>query len=488
MSREVEVQNIKLTATVPEDIQISLGHIQHIVNQTTEVTVSNAKDHTGLVGNEGILTPALDAVGATADNGGVHAPTETQDAIGMLDWASTADISAYYRLGKIMPASSTTGRNIFFTPDSSGVGKTLKTGAGYYQAAAGLSEYKYQPAVAEPATPATFSATGSGDSAKTTLHAINNVTDASDEWNYVPGTTEGDYVTASGWNETNDDGYYVDIPVWLRTSSTAGATLAVDAYVTTDTAVDDDDLYLAARVAVLPDGESKFGSGETPSLTTSGLVEVRQDGWNGNSIVDFMTTTNNDGEAVNELTATDAAMGGKVASYSTETHYNGAQLIKLTGGTNNAYGTARKVWIRVWLEGEDPNCWNQNAGQNFNICVKFTKEAVSPAATVAPNLNPFGSGETVDSTVLVNGETHTVQFKEGETVKNTLVYTYNGTAWELTSGTYHSPDAGKKYSVSSTDWTSEEAASRTKLDTIVAGITTSTAAATPTEVTISATT
>jgi len=42
-------------------------------------------------------------------------------------------------------------------------------------------------------------------------------------------------------------------------------------------------------------------------------------------------------------------------------------------GTGTGYGAARKYYVRVWLEGEDPECWNANAGQDFNISLKFTK-------------------------------------------------------------------------------------------------------------------
>ena len=53
----------------------------------------------------------------------------------MLDWSNTVDVSAYYGFGKLIPASSITGENIIFTPDASGVGKTVKQSAKFYQAA-----------------------------------------------------------------------------------------------------------------------------------------------------------------------------------------------------------------------------------------------------------------------------------------------------------------------------------------------------------------
>ena len=53
-----------------------------------------------------------------------------------------------------------------------------------------------------------------------------------------------------------------------------------------------------------------------------------------------------------------------------------ATLPASTDGT--AYGQMKKYVIRLWLEGEDPECWNANAGQDWTIAMKFSK--VTPPA------------------------------------------------------------------------------------------------------------
>jgi hypothetical protein len=426
MSREVEVNNIKMTATVPEDIQVSLGHLKNVVNKTSDVTVANANEHTGLANNEGVLDSA-DA--AAADNGNVKKPLTGNDAISMLDWSNSADISEYYWLGKIIPASSTDGENIYFTPDASGVGKSLKTDAKYYTAVEKLTHKTEDRKVGtgEAATDATTFY-------RTTLHAITGTDDA-----WQTDATNG-YKTAQEWNWTNDDGYYVDIPVWFRTSSTTGATLAVDAYVTTDAKVDEDDLYLAARTAIIYQ-DVDAPSDETiaaATAKTTGLIEVRKDKWSENvSIVDFMTSTNADGEAVKSVD------GNHGATYNTDTHYNGKTAIKLNAGASNTYGTPTKAIIRVWLEGEDPNCWNQNAGQNFNISLKFSKEDVTPA--VVPAGTDFATKKTSDAEKVTKDTVTTVTIGEGDNAP-TLTYRYDGTNWKLLDGTFLY-DATKEYSV-----------------------------------------
>jgi hypothetical protein len=321
MSREVEVQNIQMTATTPEDIQLSLGELDGGI----------------LASNTGVLK-----------NGAATLSTEADY------WSNTADISKYYTLGKIIPASSYNGTNIWFTPDAAGVGKTLKENPKYYQA--------------DGKTDAEITGTsGDTDSAMTTLHV--NTTNGGDGWG-TGGQTDT-YRKSTAWNNTNDDGYYVDIPVWLRTSSTANTSLSVDAYVVKGSSsssgsgtssADTDELYKAVRVVVLDDSNANL----------TNLIQVRDSNdYTGNSIVDYMTTT------VTENAV--SSVSGTTATYSAASTYDGSQVISLTSGTGTEYGTPKKVYIRVWLEGEDPNCWNENAGQDFSINLKFVNGATTPA-------------------------------------------------------------------------------------------------------------
>ena len=425
MSREVEVKNIKLTASVPEDLQISLGKLS-----------TDDGSGQGYSTNEGFLVKT--SLADNANNGNVDAPGTVSEY-----WANTVDVSKYYKLGTILPASSTDGQDVFFTPDAAGVGKNLKTGAKFYEAV-------------NNATPAADS-TGAPASGKeytqtyeATLHAI---TSASDAW--TP-----DLATA--YNVTNDAGYYVDIPVWIRSGAKEDVYLAVDAYVTTNSTIDGDDLYLAARAVILNEDKD----------ATSKLLEIKKDNLESlESIVNFMDSTNAAGEAV-------ASVAANVPTYSTVTHYNGSLLNAdedykiVKAGTNENYGPATKLWVRVWLEGEDPNCWNDNAGQDFNISLKFTKDrlynaadlttssdANKPASANYPTANPFTAVADTATGSLKPGDTVTVSGSitdangSATPVAISMVYTYNGTTWERTSGSY----PGKKVYVDGAEIADEAA-------------------------------
>ncbi len=360
MSREVEVKGISMTATTPEDIQISLGHLTG--------PTGGYSDNTGLLGS--------------ADNGAASAPAAGNDDKSMLDWSNSIEITEYYRLGRIIPASSTNGVNIWFTPNATGVGKTVDKSATYYSAVNATTTN----------AEATVRTGSTKPSLATTLHAITDDTAASDVWN--TGASGDTYKVSNGWNSTNDDGYYVDIPVWLRTSSTDGVKLSVDAYVTPKTYVitgnDDADnvLYKAARVAIIPD-DTTSASAETAAnklvnlkngFDESGKTAL-SDGYSGptTNMVDFYgrnkTTGAEDGTAQGTF---DAANGESLANYDKAVIADtNACVVDLTGtnnkGSGTGYGTAKKYYIRVWLEGEDPECWNANAGQDFTISLKFSK-------------------------------------------------------------------------------------------------------------------
>jgi hypothetical protein len=375
MSREVEVKNIKMTATVPEDIQISLGQIG--TNATTAATAQSGKS---LASSNGVLMEG--SSGSTASDGAVHAPVNDWD------WSNTADISAYYSIGKLIPASSTDGEDVFFTPDADGVGKTVKSDAEYIKAngstvgGAGAAE----------------SGTAHGDGTfKTTLFAF---TDENDEWaDYNENSAPTGYKQSVSWNNTYSDGYYVDIPVWFRTSSTEGAELTVEAYVIPDDNGirendDGDALYRAVRVAVLSPS-SQEGDG---TVTSTGLLPVA-DGWENMTTAAYGNIADNPfaGASVNDwyggddddnvAVKTDGTLGGTRFDediYGPVTLYDPDDaVITLAAGEGTNYGDAVKAVIRVWLEGEDLDCWNDTAGQNWSINLKFVNGAVTGGTDIS---------------------------------------------------------------------------------------------------------
>jgi hypothetical protein len=435
MAREVEVQNIQMTATVPANLQISAGMLN--------TTVGSGD---GYNNNKGILVK--DASATNADNGNVAAPGDAAEY-----WSNSIDLSNYYVMGKIMPASSTNGQAIFFTPDAAGVGKTLTTGAKFYKAVDNA-------AVQAESTIRTGS---EKTTLASTLHAFTGENGTGDTW-LGDGLNTGTYRKSVEWNDTKDDGYYVDIPLWIRSSSTdQDIVLAVDAYVTSSSKKDEDDLYKAARAVILGANKS----------TTSGLLEIRPDSlMNGDSpnnetIVDFMYTTNASGEAVSQVS------DENLPTYATVAHYNGSLLggdgtsniLKIAkASADGKYGTPTKFWVRVWLEGEDPNCWNDNAGQDFRINLKFTREAMSAAATpqTYPTAVNFESGANYDA----NGGLNAGKHLEFNVNGKKLVYEYRETTkWNRLTVSFPEAPLGTTYKIQLGDGTQTAVANEAALVT-----------------------
>ena len=320
MSREVEVQNIQMVATTPEDIQISLGALTD--------------------GELNLSTGTLPATTAKVSTASI--PVKDTD------WSNTADIGKYYEFGRLIPASSTDGTNVFFTPDANGVGKTVKDDAVYIKANGG-TDSETKP----------YQATAHTYQTKTGANA------AADEWSYVKNT---------GWNTTKDDGYYIDIPVWFRTSSKEAVTLQAQGYVLAGdnaankvaTATTNDDvtekLFKAVRVAIL---------NEDASATVSKIIPLTDTGF-GTGTAITGNYYNRVSESANAVKA--AGTGASTTTYGQAVIGTNTDTISVTAAAadNNGYGVPCKYVIRVWLEGEDQDCWNATAGQDWKIALKFS--------------------------------------------------------------------------------------------------------------------
>ena len=402
MSREVEVQNIQMVATTPEDIQISLGKIY---DNAQTPAASKSESYT-LAGSTGWLklsgTEAEAPRGVTVSEG-----TYTAEANDELDWSNIADISAYYQFGKLIPASSVNGENVFFTPDAAGVGRTLKATAKFYQAAAKTTVTAENDTAIGGTTATPLSATSHilTSTEKTGANETGGIT--GDGWKpYVEGTNPNGYKVGTDWNATNDDGYYVDIPVWLRTSSTEQPKIYVTGYVTsnkktaTENDTDSDDLYKAVRVAIL----DKDGNVDKGCLTLRDGDDVYINPVTGQADHGAKFPANLTATATNILdsknyndrhsTVTDGIWAVKDTTNATNGNFtdvgheeilqNNAKeadyVAQLEAGSGTEYGPSTKLIIRVWLEGEDGNCWNENAGQDWNLALKFSKDPL-PAGT-----------------------------------------------------------------------------------------------------------
>lgn len=272
---------------------------------------------------------------------------------------------------------------MFFTADAAGVGRTMKTGAKFYQAAAGATAYGT----------GTAAAVNNNDDASTVAHII---TGADDKWG--TGETGDSYSKSTAWNATNDDGYYVDIPIWLRTSSSNAQTIYVYGFAcdkSEENKNDTDDLYKSVRVAILSDTVDTWTAG---TYSANGGCLTLADGG------DLLSAADDDAEratkypaysdsdnildsdnynvrsgssGINAVSGTGTENAGAWSAITQNNGGTGKDVITLPAGSGSTFGTAKKLIIRVWLEGEDGNCWNENANQDWNISLKFTKDPLT---------------------------------------------------------------------------------------------------------------
>ena len=192
MSREVEVTGIKLTATTPQTIEISLGRA------TTQATIDNT----------------------------TWATAPKNDAADTDLWSNKAATSSVYAsFGKLIPASSTDGTNLYYTTKAKENGKSVDiTGANAFTQATENNNAGW-----------TFQTAGASSETESNLTA-----------------------------DTKGEGYYLDIPVWFRTTNVEDVKLGVDVTVTDPNADDDNtkgDLYKATRVAILNEDRSAANGG-----------------------------------------------------------------------------------------------------------------------------------------------------------------------------------------------------------------------------------
>ncbi len=356
MSREVEVTGIKMTASVPENLEISLG----------EGTVDSTKTQ---------LTELNTATNATK----IKAPSNT-GSTDDLDWTNSVDVSSYYDFGYLVPASSVNGTDLWYTEDANDAGRSVDINASFAQADTG--------------TP-------------TKMTSFDVITKDTHAANYAEGVTKG---------------YYIDIPVWFRTSSTNDINLGVVATITTgrnDTngnengaVTGEGDLYKAARVAILDaDGAvNSVSAGANKVIygngiyTSDNIANAYYNRYNAAQCGGTAVATPQAVKAavaLNGVPTTGTTIGSDItnansvygqATFLTQATQNdstkewtGDAVVTVTGSDTANYGASVEKTIRVWLEGEDKNCWNPNANQSFTIDLRFVRLGTVPGVTDANN-------------------------------------------------------------------------------------------------------
>ena len=313
MNKEVEVTGLKMTATAGKSLEISLGEI----------------------------------------DGAAH--TNNAPAYNSESWKSQILVADYYdQIGKLKPASSNTGDEIF----------TIKTGSDIY---GGGMKVK---------SDATVSKVASSDTAQMNLRTTAAGEDASVE-------------------STDNSGYFIDVPMWIRCSASEETAVKCAVTISDPDATNGSDLTKAVRVAVLPISEATSKMDGTADgikdLTLTGSAAMYADKatssdivkGTGSKIYGLNDSTYNTG-AISKTTGATyvdnlAAITGFVtandgADDTTKNDINkdsDTTVFTLNTAENKNVFSGESFIVRVWLEGESVYCNDATSDQDWNINFHF---------------------------------------------------------------------------------------------------------------------
>ena len=271
------------------------------------------------------------ALASVSDSKAISAPSGDHPEDDDMGWKSAVVVGDYYeKIGKLKPASSIDGQNLYDATDASNGGQTANNFVKIDLDTAGTAEDAKK--MAELTMKASLSETNSGDPAP----------------------------------EIGTDGrvgYYVDIPVYLRTTKAAGDTTKGPIYCkliikdnTTDSSSTNKDLYKSVRVAFVPTAEG--------SSSTVNIFGVNSDYYSPNQAVSG--TTAKSAVTVNTDVVTDGD------AFTTNDGAETGLEIPFASGTDK-YGHLDFV-VRVWIEGESSFCKDATSGQSWNIDLAFSLE------------------------------------------------------------------------------------------------------------------
>jgi hypothetical protein len=318
MSKEVELTGIQMTASVPADLQISLG--------------------AGTNSGSGLTSASWTQSTRTLS---VTAPSEAQNTV---DWTNSIAVNEHYVFGRLSPATSVDGSTIYYTTDATGVGKTIKDDSN--SPSSGV---------------ATFAAATAGTNR---------------------GVADPSRTAASAEVDKTGGAYYIDIPVWFRTSVHADSASNVNLGVIASFSDPGDangtpSIVKAARVALLD--STGASAGAIMDSTTKYYHNKAHTASSDTGYAAATTDGDNAAYTINAATSASANSWGKVDPVVQATVADGLATAgdavvvvpKATGDAN--YGDAVQYTLRVWLDGEDINCWNESAGQDWQIDLRFIR-------------------------------------------------------------------------------------------------------------------
>lgn len=340
------------------------------------------------------------SLGAMGETLGALTPSIKAPNAKDLSWSRAIEFQDYYSIiGKLKPVSSDTGESVWKVAD----------------------EKKYAGGKAVLPDAIVTGATKE-DSATATLF------------------TTGDKGISPGADATEiktNEGYYIDIPVWIRSSVSADAEVLCSVYIdngtnsaaTSDPAKEAGTLKNAVRVAIIPmdigtnsseftDTFTQIGSAGTytdnidtnklekvtdssvtvfglknTTHTGSGVIAAEQIVTAGNTLVYGTPTAENTQAAtftkVKDYNSFQTAVGAKtdfVDNDLTKKPNAGKyySVFKLEKSDANEYSGCGFM-LRIWLEGESEDCWDATANQDWTISLYFTTDETMKSGYTPPN-------------------------------------------------------------------------------------------------------
>lgn len=307
--RYSEKKNSPMKKIIPAAAMLLLSTVMLSTSTFAWFTMNKEVQMTGLAMSATAgdsLEIALASVDSSGNISSATHPADTDE----YGWKSTVNVGDYYSdIGKLKPASSVDGINFFYAKDAGNGGTTAS--------------------VFESIT------LGAGSMAAATMKPS---------------------VSTSTITSDGTEGYYVDIPVYLRTNKVKPSAIETTGDIYCKIIINNpnsDNLYKAVRVAFIP------------SAGSATIFGIDKEYYNKNG--DIGTAVNGAASRADVDVVTD------FVSNSTFTSGAGVNSgLKILYAENAGEYGHLDFTVRVWLEGESTSCLDLNAGQNWKIDFAFS--------------------------------------------------------------------------------------------------------------------
>ena len=258
-------------------------------------------------------------------------------------WTRKIAVSDFYKeIGKLKPASSATG-NVLYHVDETGV-------------------YAGGTKVADDTD---VEAVKTNNTAKLT-----------------PGKATGKIAQLT---EDRDCGYFIDVPMWIRssnkTASTVYCTVSIVDGENADTTATGTDLLKAVRVAIIPVNKGNDSVALTGSATMTGAAsDLTANTSDAGTTTIFGLNSDTYNSKVLNAVGKYSATGTTIAAPTVKDANDGTSdyitakneaVFELPAATESTYGVESFI-VRVWIEGESEYCSDLTANQDWNINFDFS--------------------------------------------------------------------------------------------------------------------